>query len=121
MQIIINERQEKMLFNFLLKESEGDKNLEVFKFLDNHFVHGSYDNLVNGYMQPTKTVIWLDSKGQPTDKVITPERLFDIIQDRFSSFCSNGEERDKVLHDIIDAWLGLNNKSYNKNTGNILY
>lgn len=120
MRIIINERQEKMLVNFLLKESEGDRNLEVFKWLDNHFMKGSYDSLIGGYMQPTKVVIWLDGNKQPTKNAITSERLFDIVQDRFSSFCSNEEERDKVLHDIVDAWLGINNKSYNKDTGNIL-
>lgn len=116
MRIIITEKQEKALMNYLLKEAEGEQNLIVFKFLDDNFVRGSYTQDVNGRPTNAETVVWLDSKKQPY-KTITLDRLFYVLQDEFKSLTSDTKARDERLKKVMNAWI---NKKYNKETGNIL-
>lgn len=116
MRIIINESQEKYLIAALLKESEGEQNLIIFDFLDKNFVRADYTQEDNGTLADVDTVVWLDSKKQPY-KTITTDRLFYMLQDKFSNLTSDREERDMRLKNIIDAWI---NKKYNPQTGNLL-
>ena len=116
MRIFINERQEQMLIKMLIKESEGDQNLLVFKFLDDNFIRADYTQEVDGRPTKVNTVVWLDSDKQPF-KTITLERLFYILQDEFQNLTNDKKERDERLKNILQSWVS---KKYNKKTGNLL-
>lgn len=117
MRIFITERQEKILIKRVLTEmAECDQNLVVFKFLDNNFLRADYTQDVNGKPTQVNTVVWLDKNKQPY-KTISIERLFYVLQEEFKTLVGDKKERDTRLRSILNAWI---NKSYNKETGNIL-
>lgn len=116
MRIYINEQQEKVLISMMIRESEGEQNLLVFKYLDDNFVRADYAANTNG--RPTKTdmIVWLDYNKQPY-KTITKDMLFYVLQDEFKNLSGDKKVRDERLRNIVDAWI---NKTYNEKTGNIL-
>lgn len=116
MRIIITERQEKKLKEHIIKEAECDQNMIIFDYLDKNFIRADYTDDKDGEPQKMNAVVWLDSKRQPY-KTISVDRLFYLLQDKFSSLTSDKDIRDKRIKDIVDAWI---NKRYNKTTGNIL-
>lgn len=116
MRIIITEKQERKLAQYLIKEAEGDQNLVVFNYLDNNFIRADYTKDKDGQPSKMNAVVWLDSKKQPY-KTISIERLFYLLQDKFSALVSDKNERDTRIKNIVNAWV---NKTYNKDTGNIL-
>ena len=116
MRIKITEQQEKKLTEYLIKEAECDQNIIIFNYLDKNFIRADYTADKDGEPHKMDAVVWLDSKRQPY-KTISVDRLYYLLQDKFSSLTSDKEIRDKRIKEIVNAWI---NKRYNKDTGNIL-
>ena len=108
--IIISEQGEQHLLNVLLKEEltyMGDKEDIVKKWLDDHFKameNETSDEM--GLPKVEKIVSILDSKKQITQKLISLERVYFMLQTQFKNILQDKKERDEFL------WSTLK-KSYN--------
>ena len=82
--IILDERQEKNLFETILQESIyglSDKVNIIKKYLDNNFIKADYDSMDdNGDMKSNSLVIMKDTKQQPTQHRMTLEQLFEKLK-----------------------------------------
>lgn len=114
MRIVITENQEKLLVKYLLSESEGEQNLEVFKYINSLFRRTKYIN-PNGLTPKEENIaVWIK-----TNKPASKDMVFNVVQEKFKNLTSDRENRDSRLHDIVDAWFE-DGKKYNKETGTIL-
>lgn len=114
MRIIINEKQQDILMKCLLKESEGEQNLEVIRYIDSLFRKDKYINSDEVIPKSEQIAVWLT-----TNKPASKEMVFNVVQDKFKNLTDDKKARDNRLHDIVDAWFGVT-KKYNKKTGTIL-
>lgn len=105
--IIINEKKESNLLQYLIKEEYNlsDKVLLVKKYLDDHFARADVSKLDDTSGKPTteKVVAWLDDYKQLV-KNITDVQLFYVIQDEFKNIITDKNERDNFLKQIIKDW-----------------
>lgn len=106
--IILDERQEKNLFETILQESIyglSDKVNIIKKYLDNNFIKADYDSMdVNGDMKSNSLVIMKDTKQQPTQHRMTLEQLFEKLKYKYQNIITNKEERDKFLWQLVNDW-----------------
>ena len=110
-EIIINERQEMLLMNTILKESSdgyveelGPKRLALKSFLDKNFKKGS-SSTIDEKVNPSKMELVVMMQGQKPLKSMDDKQLFYYIQshDRFRNILPPNE-RDKFIKDTIIAW-----------------
>lgn len=106
--IILDERQEKNLFETILQESIyglSDKVNIIKKYLDNNFIKADYDSMDdNGDMKSNSLVIMKDTKQQPTQHRMTLEQLFEKLKYKYQNIITNKEERDKFLWQLVNDW-----------------
>lgn len=106
--IILDERQEKTLFETILQESIyglSDKVNIIKKYLDNNFIKADYDSMDdNGDMKSNSLVIMKDTKQQPTQHRMTLEQLFEKLKYKYQNIITNKEERDKFLWQLVNDW-----------------
>lgn len=106
--IILDERQEKTLFETILQESIyglSDKVNIIKKYLDNNFIKADYDSMDdNGDMKTNSLVIMKDTKQQPTQHRMTLEQLFEKLKYKYQNIITNKEERDKFLWQLVNDW-----------------
>ena len=106
--IILDERQEKNLFETILQESIyglSDKVNIIKKYLDNNFIKADYDSMDdNGDLKSNSFVIMKDTKQQPTQHRMTLEQLFEKLKYKYQNIITNKEERDKFLWQLVNDW-----------------
>lgn len=118
--IIINEKQEALLMNTILKESSdyveelGPKRLRVKKFLDSQFKRGS-SAIIDKEGNPNKMEVVVMVQGDKPLKTMDDKQLFYYVQSHFKDILPS-DKRDDFLKKTIIAWY---NKKINKN-GNII-
>ena len=106
--IIISEQGEQHLLNVLLKEEltyMGDKEDIVKKWLDDHFKameNETSDEM--GLPKVEKIVSILDSKKQITQKLISLERVYFMLQTQFKNILQDKKERDEFLWSTLKKW-----------------
>lgn len=106
--IIISEQGEQHLLNILLKEEltyMGDKEDIVKKWLDDHFKameNETSDEM--GLPKVEKIVSILDSKKQITQKLISLERVYFMLQTQFKNILQDKRERDEFLWSTLKKW-----------------
>lgn len=106
--IIISEQGEQHLLNILLKEEltyMGDKEDIVKKWLDDHFKameNETSDEM--GLPKIEKIVSILDSKKQITQKLISLERVYFMLQTQFKNILQDKKERDEFLWSTLKKW-----------------
>ena len=106
--IIISEQGEQHLLNVLLKEEltyMGDKEDIVKKWLDDHFKameNETSDEM--GLPKVEKIVSILDSKKQITQKLISLERVYFMLQTQFKNILQDKRERDEFLWSTLKKW-----------------
>ena len=110
--IIISEDMEVKLYKRLLDEDNNnnnayypdpDKVVLLKKFLDDNFTKGEAPD-VDGMGMPSKTVL-ITMKGNGTT-VMRPEELFYFMQERFKTIEKDVNDRDKLLKQVINDWIG---------------
>ena len=120
---MINERQEVLLMNAILKEASdeyveelGPKRLELKRFLDSNFRKGSIDKIGEDGDPSKVELVVMMKDGKPL-KSMDDKMLFYYIQShkRFRNMVPKND-RDKFLKDTIIAWY---NNEITKN-GNIV-
>lgn len=106
--IIISEQGEQHLLNVLLKEEltyMGDKEDIVKKWLDDHFkAMESETSDEMGLPKIEKIVSILDSKKQITQKLISLERVYFMLQTQFKNILQDKKERDEFLWSTLKKW-----------------
>lgn len=119
MNIIINESQEQLLMNTLLKEgitiiktnndeeeepiSElTDKILRVKEYLDKNYSRGSIDQIKDGKPSKLEVVVLKNADGKVL-KSLTDKQLFDQVQLDFEHILPE-KDRDSFLKDCITKW-----------------
>lgn len=121
---MINERQEVLLMNAMLKEASdeyveelGPKRLELKRFLDSNFRKGSIDKIGEDGDPSKVELVVMMKDGKPL-KSMDDKMLFYYIQShkRFRNMVPKND-RDKFLKDTIIAWY---NNEITKN-GNIVW
>jgi hypothetical protein len=106
--IIISEKAEQLLYNMILKEEKtylGDKENIVRQWLNDHFKpmeNETYDDM--GLPKIEKIVSILDTKKQITQKLITLERVFFMLQTQFKKILNDKKDRDEFLWETLNKW-----------------
>lgn len=113
--IILTEKQEQQLLEFLILEKtypiNPNKVLIVKKYLDKNFKKGTLSEFgANGL--PVNTPVVGVLSNSKVVKNLTAEQLFDILEDEFRGMFSDKIERSKFLTQVIKDWY------YNKITKN---
>lgn len=112
MQIIINERQELLLHKLMINEEArylGDKEEIILKWLKNNFkLMDLYDKDEFGLPKKRICVSILDQNKQITDNIISLEKLFFILQEKYKKILSNINDRDNLIKSTLKKWK--NNK-----------
>ena len=117
--IIISESMEQKLFQYLINEAiaEGEKRLEVVKYLDDNFKRADKTILnKDGEQESSKLVVWLDNTTKQPFKTLTLENLYFMVQKKFQNIFGDKKQRNQFIWDTVNAWY---NNNYNKTTGNI--
>jgi hypothetical protein len=107
--ITINESQEELILNAILKEEIegagwGDKVLTVKKYLDANFVRA--DSTIMGKDgQPTQqqVVAWTDKNGKIL-RTLSDVQLFYMVQEKFKNILPDKKERDNFLKQVLKDW-----------------
>lgn len=111
MKLIINEKQEQLLIGMLLNEEktypvEPEKVLVVKKYLDKHYVKGTFSNTnANGDIQNSPIV---GVKNPQTGKIevnLYKSQLFDKIEAEFKDIYEDKVRRTKFLKTVIEYWF----------------
>ena len=108
MRIIINERQEKIIAEQILREEYNfiDTQKEmVKKWLKSHFKPMDYeDKDENGYPLKKAGLCALDSNGMPSETLLRWDDGLDRLEAQFKTMNSDKTARRKFLHDIMKEW-----------------
>jgi hypothetical protein len=111
--IILTEKQEQQLLEFLILEKtypiNPNKVLIVKKYLDKNFKKGTLSEFGSNGL-PTNTPVVGVLSNSKVVKNLTAEQLFDILEDEFRGMFSDKIERSKFLTQVIKDWY------YNKIT-----
>ena len=104
MNYIINESQEHIIINTLLKEELdlGEKRLLIKKYLDDNFKKGNIDITKDGEPSKEGVVLRLTSDKKPF-KTMTDKQLFYHLQNKYKDILPENE-RDEFLKDLIKKW-----------------
>lgn len=106
--IIISETLEKQLLKKLIFEEltyMGDKEKIVLDWLNNHFKameNETYDDM--GLPKIEKIISILDSKKQITQKLISMDKAFFILQTKFKTILQDKKDRDIFLWQTLNKW-----------------
>lgn len=106
--IIISEKSEQMLLNYLLNEEVtylGDKEDIIIKWLNERYLPMETETPNDmGDPQINKVVSVLDSKRQPTQKIISLKMVYFRLQAEFSKILQDKKERDNFLWQTLNKW-----------------
>ena len=106
--VIINEKQERLLFSHLLNEEAiymGDKEELVINWLNSKFKPmdiQTKDEL--NLPKKGKAANVLDAWGQMTDETKSLESVFEILQTEFKHILSNEQERNELFKTCLKKW-----------------
>jgi Trp operon repressor len=113
--IVINEKQERFLFNTLLNEEAiylGDKEELVLNWLKSKFapmdIQGKDDMSLPTIHRGANV---LNAWGQMSDNLKDLESVFYLTQAKFKHILSNPKERDEFLKQCINKWYETNKKA----------
>lgn len=124
--IIISEKAEKILFEYLLNENYdiSDKVSLVKKYLDSKYIKADkdvYDKNNDSISQ--MLVIMKDTKGMPSKQIMTLEQLYEKLKFKYQNILTDKIERNKFLWQIVNDWFyNRISKSFvlsNTNYGNV--
>lgn len=124
--IIISEKAEKILFEYLLNENYdiSDKVSLVKKYLDSKYIKADkdvYDKNNDSVSQ--MLVIMKDTKGMPSKQIMTLEQLYEKLKFKYQNILTDKIERNKFLWQIVNDWFyNRISKSFvlsNTNYGNV--
>lgn len=113
--IVINEKQERFLFNTLLNEGAtylGDKEELVIDWLKSKFIPldvQGQDDMSLPTIQRAANV--LSAWGQMTDINKSIEDVFYLTQMKFKTILSDPKERDEFLKQCVNKWYNSNKKA----------
>lgn len=107
MRIKINESIEQNIINDLLTESfnpSAEKVIIIKDYLDNNFAKSSIDDIdCNGF--PSKTNVFNMISNGKTVKVMQPEELLLLLDDKFSKMMEDKNDRMKFLKQVLTDWF----------------
>ena len=106
--IFITEKSEQTLLKYLINEEItylGDKEDIIMKWLSNRYLPMESETH-NELGEPTinKVVSVLDSKKQPTQKMISLKMVYFRLQAEFSKILQDKKERDNFLWQTLNKW-----------------
>lgn len=114
MKIIINEKQELLLNNLLINEEAkylGEKEELILNWLKNNFeVVDVYDKDKFGLPKKRICVSILDQKKQINDNIISLEKLYFILQEKYKNILSNKNDRNSLIKSTLKKWINNDNK-----------
>lgn len=106
--IFITEKSEQKLINYILNEEItylGDKEDIIIKWLNNRYLPMETETTNDmGDPQVSKVVSVLDSKKQPTQKIISLKMVYFRLQAEFSKILQDKKERDMFLWQTLNKW-----------------
>ena len=106
--IIITEKQEEKLLEFLITEQtfpvEPNKVLLVKNFLDKNFKKGTLNQFDDNGMIKNIPVAGMILNGEVV-KNLTKKQLFNMIEHEFRGMFSNKIQRSKFLAQVIEDWF----------------
>ena len=121
--IIISEKAEKLLFEYLLNENyDLSSKIELVKnYLDKNYIKADTDVLnKDNDMEKQYYVIMLDTNKQPSKHVLTLKQLFEKLQYKYQRILTDKNERDKFLWQIVNDWY-FKKTSKNNSLSNTKY
>lgn len=107
MRIKINESIEQNIINDLLIESfnpSAEKVIIIKDYLDKNFAKSSIDDIdSNGF--PSKSNVFNMISNGKTVKVMQPDELLLLLDDKFSKMMENKDDRMKFLKQVLTDWF----------------
>ena len=107
MRIKINENIEQTIINDLLTESfnpSAEKVVLIKDFLDKNFVKSSIDDIDSDGFPIKSNVFNMVSNGK-TVKVMQPDELLLLLDDKFSKMIEDKDDRIKFLKQVLTDWF----------------
>ena len=107
MRIKINENIEQTIINDLLTESfnpSAEKVVLIKDFLDKNFVKSSIDDIDSDGFPIKNNVFNMVSNGK-TVKVMQPDELLLLLDDKFSKMIEDKDDRIKFLKQVLTDWF----------------
>lgn len=102
--IILTQKQLNLISEEVLRESYGDKVLDIKKYLDGKYMRGQVLKRENGDCKTIGTFVLLSDKGLPTENSVSFDDVFYKLQNDRKNIFSDKNERDGFFKDVIRAW-----------------